>query len=153
MGFVNYHQDHIKEYAHISACLYELTRPKSTFNWMAEHQAAFESLRECLVCAPILYYPNNWNTFILDTDASDIAIGAELLQVQNGEEKVISYGSFSLTPCQHKYCTTHKELLAVVRFCREYRHYLLGCQFIIHTDHRSLTWLMHFWYIQGQLAR
>ena len=54
---------------------------------MAKHQAAFESLRECLVCAPILSYPNNQDTFILDTDASDIAIGAELLQVQNGEEK------------------------------------------------------------------
>ena len=106
LGFVNYHWDHIKEYAHISTCLYELTGLKSTFNWMAEHQSAFESLRECLVCAPILSYPNNWDTFILDTDVSDIAIGAELLQVQNGEEKVISYGSFSLTPCQHMYCTT-----------------------------------------------
>ena len=57
LGCVNYHWDHIKEYAHISACLYELTGLKSTFNWMAEHQAAFESLRECLVCAPILSYP------------------------------------------------------------------------------------------------
>ena len=94
LDFAYYHQDHIKEYAHISACLYELTGPKSTFNWMAEHQAAFENLMECLVCAPILSYPNNQDTFILDTDASDVAIGAELLQVQNGEEKVISYGSF-----------------------------------------------------------
>ena len=59
LGFVNCHWDHIKEYAHISACLYELTGLKSTFNWMAEHQAAFESLRECLVYAPILSYPNN----------------------------------------------------------------------------------------------
>ena len=110
LGFVNYHLDHIKEYAHISACLYELTGPKGTYNWTAEHQAAFESLRECLVCAPILSCPNNGDTFILDTDASDVAIGAELLQAQRGEEKVISYGIFSLTPCQCKYCTTHKEL-------------------------------------------
>ena len=153
LGFVNYHRDHIKEYVHISACLYELTGPKSTFNCKAEHQAAFEYLRECLVCAPILCYPNNQDTFILDTDVSDIATGAELLQVQNGEEKVVSYGSFSLTPCLCKYCTTGKELLAVVRFCREYHHYLLGCWFIICTDHSSLTWLMWFRHIEGQLAR
>ena len=89
----------------------------------------------------------------LDTDASDVAIGAELLQVQNGEEKVISYRSFSLTPCQRKYCTTHKELLPIVRFCREYHHYLLGHRFIICTDHGSLTWLMCFQHIEGQLAR
>ena len=42
LGFVNYHQDHIKECAYISACLYELTGLKSTFNWTAEHQAAFK---------------------------------------------------------------------------------------------------------------
>ena len=89
----------------------------------------------------------------MDTDASDVAIGAELLQVQNGEEKVISYGSCSLTPCQHKYYTTHKELLAVVRFYMEYHHYLLGHRFITCTDHSSLTSLMQFWHIEGQLAR
>jgi hypothetical protein len=38
------------------------------------------------------------NLFILDTDASDLAIGAELSQVQDGQEKVIAYSSFSLSP-------------------------------------------------------
>ena len=106
LGFIKYHRDHIKEYAHISACLYELTGLKNQFDWTTRHQSAFKRLQDCLVCAPMLSYTNNQDTFILDTDASDIAIGAELLQVQNGEEKVICYGSFSLTPCQQKYCTT-----------------------------------------------
>ena len=47
-------------------------------------QAAFETLREALVCAPILAYPNATDDFILDTDASGTAIGAELIQVQGG---------------------------------------------------------------------
>ena len=55
---------------------------------------------------------------------------------------------------QHrKYCTTRKELLAVVKFCRQFRHYLLGRFFIIRTDHNSLVWLTRFKYIEGQLAR
>ena len=91
--------------------------------------------------------------FILDTDASDHAIGAELSQIQDGEPRVIAYGSFALTSEQRRYCTTRKELLAVVRFTKQYRHYLLGRPFIVRTDHSSLTWLLNFKEPQGQLAR
>ena len=89
----------------------------------------------------------------MDTDASDVAIGAELIQVQDGVERVIAYGSFALTAQQRRYCTTRKELLAVVRFTNLFRHYLLGREFTVRTDHHSLIWLMNFKQIEGQLAR
>ena len=92
---MNYHWDHIKDFADITVCLYELIGPKNHFNWTQEHQTSFEKLRECLVCAPIWAYPNSIDQFIIDTDASDKAIGAELIQVQDGEEKVVCYGSYS----------------------------------------------------------
>ena len=76
--------------------------------------------------APVLAYPNLEDLFILDTDASNHAIGAELLQVQNGVERLFGFGSFVLDSAQHNYCTTRKELLAVVRFTRHFKHYLLG---------------------------
>ena len=91
--------------------------------------------------------------FILDTDASDLSLGAELMQVQQGAERVISYASCALTTEQRKYCTTRKELLAVVRFTRQFRCYLLGRRFTFRTDHASLQWLMNFKHPQGQLAR
>ena len=47
----------------------------------------------------------------------------------------------------------NQELLAVVRFTRQYRHYLLGRKSLVRTDHNSLTWLLRFKYIEGQLAR
>ena len=59
--------------------------------------------------------PNNTDDVILDTDASDVALGGELMQVQEGQEKVVAYGSLALTPEQRRYCTTRKELLAIVR--------------------------------------
>ncbi len=52
----------------------------------------FVSIKEALVSAPVLALPNKIDPFILDTDASDTAIGAEILQIQNGEEKVIAMG-------------------------------------------------------------
>ena len=76
-----------------------------------------------------------------------------LSQLQDGDEKVISYGSYVLTPEQRKYCVTRRELLAVIRFTRQFRHYLLGRKFYLRTDHNSLTWLLRFKYIEGQLAR
>ena len=43
-----------------------------------------------------------------------------------------------------KYCTTSKELLAVVWFARQYKYYLSGRPFTIRRDHSSLTWLLRF---------
>ena len=121
--------------------------------WGLEQQVAFHAIKEALTQPPVLGLPNKEDEFILDTDASDLAVGAELIQVQNGQEKVISYGSFSLTKEQKRYCTTRKELLAIVRFTRLYKYYLLGRPFTIRTDHSSLIWLMNFKEPQGQLAR
>ena len=151
LGFVNYHRSHIKEYAQLAAPLYEITGKKE-FRWDEPQKQSFNSLQEALVCAPVLAYPNAEDPFILDTDASGTAIGAELIQVQEGEERVIAYGSFALTPAQREYCTTKLELLALVRFTRGYQHYLLGRKFVVCTDHSSLTWLMRFRHVEGMLA-
>ena len=89
----------------------------------------------------------------MDTDASESALGAELSQEQEGRLKVIAYASCALNAAQKNYCATRKELLAVVVFTRRFRHYLLGRQFTLRTDHGSLTWLMRFRTLGGQLAR
>ena len=108
------------------------------------HLDAIENIREKLYNAPIFPYPNPEYMFILDCDASSIAIGCELLQIVDGKQWVIAFECYSLTPAQRHYCTTRKELLAVIRFTRQFRHYLLGRNFIVRTDHNSLTWLMSF---------
>jgi len=139
--------------------LYELTKidPKTKkdvpFVWTEECQKAFDKLKVALLTAPVMAYPQREGQFIVDCDASDVAIGGALSQIQDGQERVIHFASFVLTPAQRKYCTTRKELLAVVRFTREFRHYLLGRQFVVRTDHNSLVWLTRFKNIEGQLAR
>ncbi len=66
---------------------------------------------------------------------------------------MLSYASCALTHTQWKYCMTRKELLPVVKFTRQYKHYLLGRKFVVRSDRNSLAWLMHFKNIEGQLAR
>ncbi|GFR71231.1 Pol polyprotein [Elysia marginata] len=91
-------------------------------------------LKKALTTTPVLGIPTSTDRFILNTDASDYPVGAELSQVQNGQEKVIGYGSYTLSKEQRRYCTTRKELLAVVKFTRQFRPYLLGRRFTVRTD-------------------
>ena len=155
LGFINYHRDHIKGYARLTKPLYQITGKRAKFHWSDEQQEAFDRLKVIMTTLPTLAYPNTSLPFVLDTDASDFCIGAELLQYDTDTktEIVIGYGSYALTPAQQKYCTTRKELLAIVRFTRHFRHFLLGRQFVVRTDHSSLTWLMNFKNIHGMLAR
>ena len=149
LGFVNYHREHIQDFAKLASVLYKLTGSRATFYWGEPEQEAFDQLKEKMIAAPILGYPNSEDTFVLDTDSSNHSIGAVLSQIQDGHEQVICYGSYVLTPEKQKYCVTRKELLAVVRFTRQFRHYLFGSNFLLRTDHNSLTWLLRFKYIKG----
>ena len=47
-----------------------------------------------MVRAPVLALPNATDPFILDTDASDKSVGAELIQIQEGEERTVALCSF-----------------------------------------------------------
>ena len=71
---------------------------------------------EYLVSSPILAYPDYERCFILDTDASDVGIGAELSQVSGcGSECAITYASRSLSRQEQRYCVTRKE--SVISSC------------------------------------
>ena len=152
LGFMNYHRNHIHHFAKTSEDLYALSNSKH-FDWTDRHEDAFLQLKEAAIKAPLLSHPTPDGTFILDVDASGKQIGGALSQIQDGVVKPISFGSYVLTPGQRKYCTTRQELLSLVRFCRTYRHYLLGRPFLVRTDHNSLVWLTRFKHIEGQLAR
>jgi hypothetical protein len=123
--------------------MHALTEKGRKFEWDQACQGAFETLKGVLTSTPILAYPDTQleAPFILDTDASDLALGAVLSQVQGGVERVIAYASKSLSSTQKVYCTTYKELLAVVIAVKHFRHYLLGRHFKVRSDHGSLRWL------------
>ena len=120
--------------------------------WNEECQQAFLELKDRLCKAPVLAMPDFTHEFILDTDASNLSIGAVLSQKINDEERPIAYASRTLTKAERQYCVTRKELLAVVYFAKYFKHYLYGKQFTVRTDHSSLRWLLNFKNPEGQLA-
>ena len=149
----SYYRRFIADYSHIAKPLTRLTEKNFKFNWIKECAEAFEKLKQMLITAPILAHPDFSKPFILDTDASDHAIGAVLSQKVDDKERVVAYASRTLTKTERKYCVTRKELLALVYFVKYFRHYLYGCEFTVRTDHGSLRWLMNFKNPEGQVAR
>jgi hypothetical protein len=153
LGLASYYRRFIQGFARIAAPLHRLTEKKAKFVWTSECGLAFEALQQALISAPILSYPQSGGQFVLDTDASNFAIGCVLSQVQDGEEKVVAYGSKSLSKSERNYCVTRRELLAIVVFLKKYKHYLGGSRVKVRTDHGSLRWIFNFKNPEGQLAR
>lgn len=143
----------IKDFTKIAKCLNILTGKTLEINWTHECGAAFETLQK-LISAPIPGYTDvTASDFILDTDASNDAIGAVLSQIQNGKEIVIYYGSRVLNNSERNCCVTRKEMLVVVYFVQHFKHYLLGREFLLRTDHGSLVWLHKSREPDGQIPR
>lgn len=92
----------------------------------------------------MLTYPSTTDKCLLDTDASAYGVGAVLLQMQNGKEVVIAYGSKTLSRSHMGYCTTYRKLLAVVTFVKQFLHYLYKRHFLLRKGHSSLIWLKNF---------
>ena len=86
LGLASYYRKFILGFSSIAEPLYTLSRKNIPFSWQQEQQAAFEELKDRLVSAPILAYPNfspTAGSFILDTDDSQyLRIGAVLSQQQ-----------------------------------------------------------------------
>jgi transposase InsO family protein len=152
-GLTSYYRCFIDGYAKAAACLHHLTRKDVEFDWTPECEKSFQHLKGVLSNQLELAYPDKNEPFILDTDACDTAIGACLSQVQDGKERVLRFGSRCLNQAERNYCTTRKELLAVVYFMDYFKHYLLGSKVTVRSDHSSLRWLKRIKEPAGQVAR
>ena len=137
LGLARYYRRFIKGYARIAAPLTN-SICKAGFQWMVEQQRAFDELKNALVAAPVLQLPDFTATFFVDTDASGLAMGAVLLQ----HNHPLAYFSKVFSPTIRKASTYVRELYAITEAVHKWRHYLLGREFVIQTDHHSLQHLL-----------
>lgn len=80
LGLAGYYRKFIKNFSHIAKPSTELTKKNNKFFWTSKHTNAFEELEELLCKAPILRFPDYEKEFMLTTDASNVGLGAVLLQ-------------------------------------------------------------------------
>ena len=140
VGLASYYRRHVEGFSDIAKPLSELTKKNQPFLWGPEQQSAFDKLKYCLTYYPVLAPPLSEGKYIIDTDASDFAMGAVLQQEQHGTVRVIAYASKTFDAAERMYCTTRKELAAVIYALKEFRHYVLGgVAFLLRTDYGAVT--------------
>ena len=140
IGFANLYRRFIKDFSKICKPITETLKgdPKA-FRWGREQEEAFEELKERFTTAPILshFYPGRKT--VVETDASDFALGCVLSQYQGRRLHPVAFHSRKLNPAERNYEIHDKELLAIVEAFREWKRYLAGEgkdePITVYTDH------------------
>ena len=140
LGFVNYLRRFIPRYAELARHLDEITGKRARFSWNESRQKSFESLKSALLNPPVLQLADTSRPFIFHTDASDLAIGAVLLQADKLEQHPVAYASRKLTSAERNYTIAERETLAVVFALQTWKLYLFK-HFNIFTDNQAVVYL------------
>ena len=114
------------------------------FIWGKEQQEAFQTLKQKLTSAEVMYYYNPIAETNIIVDAGSKGLGAILFQKQkNGQfKKPISYSSRALTDVESRYSQTKKEALAVAWAFQHYHYYIYDKHVTVYTDHKPLERLL-----------
>ena len=144
LGLVNFYRDYISNMASIAEPMYRLTRKGVPYVWNAECHKAFNALKTSLTGPPVLLaYPNWDHPFYVQTDASRVAAGGVLSQLdENQRLRPLAYYSTGLNQSQRKYSAGEVECWALIALSRKFRDYLkAACKTIFLSDHNPLCWL------------
>ncbi|GJP84341.1 hypothetical protein CLOP_g14407 [Closterium sp. NIES-67] len=141
LGFANYYNRFVPQYAKLAAPLTNLLKKNTPYKWEPKHQEAVEQLKQALTSAPVLILPDSERDYVIKADASDQAVGAVLMQDQGNGLQPIAYLSKKLHGAELNYPIHDKEALAIVIAFKAWRCYLKGRRTTVYTDHCSLKYL------------
>ena len=154
LGLASYYRKF--SFAKVASPLHDLTKKGSSFCWTSACDKAFQALKELMCDAPVLAYPRFGAdaTFILETDASTLGLGAILSQSQpDGMVHPIAYASRSLQPAEKNYGITELETMGLVWAVKYFRPFILGYPCLVFTDHAACLSLLGSPHPSGKLAR
>lgn len=153
LGLAGFYRRFIKDFSDIARPIFEFITGKQ--RWGFFQQIAFQKLKSAMTSAPVLRPFSNDFTVRVTTDASNFAIGAvlELIDDNGRSVGVVGYLSRILVHYQLNWPVRDKEFYAIVSALKHWRHYLLGKNFELHTDHKSLETIMKSTDLNARLQR
>jgi hypothetical protein len=137
IGLAGYYRRFIKNFSKIATPMTELLKKEKKFKWTDEYEVSFQELNKRLVSAPVLCLPDLEKEFQVYCDASRLGLGSVLMQ----GGRVVAYASRQLKKHETNYPTHDLELASVVHALKTWRHYLMGKQCEVFTDHKSLKYI------------
>ena len=109
LGLAGYYRKFIKNSAKMAKPLTMLTRMDVKLEWKETYHCTFMKLKEAIIQAPILQYPDTTKLYIVYTDASNDACGAQLSQIHNGTKFLVAFLSHTFTDTQRRWSTPEQE--------------------------------------------
>ncbi|KAI5175606.1 hypothetical protein PAEPH01_2174 [Pancytospora epiphaga] len=135
IGFINWFRPYIRNLNILLAPITEkLKGKKGGITWSNEDQSALNRIIKEIESQTLLSYPDITKEFTLETDASDIGIGAVLTQ----GKKIIGLYSCKLLPAETRYTTAEKEFLGIIKALKHFRTIIFNVHVKIKTDHANL---------------
>jgi hypothetical protein len=119
LGLTRYYRRFIARYGDVARPLTALLKCDS-FRWSPKADQAFQNLKQALMSAPLLLFPDFKKTFIVECDASGSGFGAVLHQ---GDDPV-AFFSRAVTAHHAKLPTYERELIGLVKADRHWRPYV-----------------------------
>ena len=168
IGMTNFFSDLIPKYGDMVEPLNKLLRTGKAVSksqsrqvikeWDIKCDESVSQLKDIILQDSIfLALPDQEISFILHTDASDVALGGMLSQIHIVEGKSvhrpIAFYSKTLSKAQRNYSVTDREGLAVVSCVEKWRYYLWGKKFKLYVDHQALTFMHSKAELIGRIAR
>ena len=144
LGMAGYYRKFCKNFSGIAEPLTNLLKKSTKFKWNDKCQDAFDRLKAILKSAPVLLAPDFDKCFKLAVDASDVGIGAVLLQEDNnGIDHPVCYFSKKFNKHQKNYSTIEKECLALILAIQQFEVYLTSSTspIVVFSDHNPLSFL------------
>ncbi|MBW0527913.1 hypothetical protein O181_067628 [Austropuccinia psidii MF-1] len=144
LGFATFYCRLIKNYSKKITTLTSLLKKDFPFIFNEEALSQFQILKEAFITGPILSHFNPSLPTIVETDASDYALGAVLSQVNDSGKHPIAFDSRKILPAELNYEIHDKELLGIVWALKHWRDVLLSLSnpFEVFKDHSSLQYFM-----------
>jgi hypothetical protein len=156
LGLANYCRDYIPNYAKKTITLNDMLKGETKksirkIEWSDKKIEDFKKIKDLIFNITYRSQPDINKRFILTTDASSQAIDAILAQEdKEGKRRMIYAFSRKMEKAQLNYSVTDKELLALVKGIEHFRHFLIGKEFTVETDHKALEYL---WQAKDQNTR
>ena len=144
LGMAAYYRKFCHNFSTVTEPLTTLLKKGEMFSWSVACQEAFDRIKSILLSEPVLMAPSFEKPFSLFVDASDIGIGAVLLQEDaNGMDHPVCYYSRKFNSHQHNYLAVEKEKLALVLSLQHFEVYLSPSvsPVQVYTDHNPLTYI------------
>ena len=155
LGMISFYRNFIPQASSYTSCLSDLLKKDvpEPLVWTDQHQASFQHLKSVLQSEPILQLPDSSRPFVLRTDASNLGLGAVLLQYVGSCPHPVAYASRKLLDRERRYSTIEKECLAIGFGIGHFDYYLKGKEFILEVDHKPLVFLSQIRATNDKLLR